>query len=220
MAENLRSWYQPPPQVAAKPRRYKSKYNPKDAPGYSTFTPNPPSEVNAKSLIPRKPKIPKFTGKEASNAASPVVQSKTTRDFIKSNAVENILSKPPRIGDKDIRYVSKAGYGQAPKYLDQVKRTVELEKQLIEEFMLDAKRPNDSYEDSRPTQDLPEADRLAMILQIKRKWGTVQRQCQNIISTDSSNKRRFKEQLESRLSQFEADIKLLSRGPIKVELEQ
>jgi hypothetical protein len=219
MDENLRTWYQPPPEIAAKQRRYKSKHNPKQPPMYSTFTRNPPSEVNTKQLIPRKPRIPNTRRDSTASTVAPVVQAKTTRDFIKSNAVECILSKPPLGAEPATRYVKKPGYGRQPKYLEQVKKTVELEKQLIEEFMLDAKRPNQAHEDMAATQDLPEADRLATIDQLKRKWGAVQRQCQNIIGTDSDIKIRFKEKFEQQLSQLESDIKLLSRGPIKVELE-
>lgn len=219
MNENLRNWYQAPLEIAARPRRYKSKHNPKQPPMYSTFTRNPPSEVNAKQLVPRKPIVPKF-GSRNQDKTAPVLQAQTKRDFIKSNAVESILSKPPRLPEPPIRYVSKPGYGRQPKYLEEVKKTVELEKQLIEEFMLDQKRPSQSYEDMRVTQDLPEADRLAYIDQLKRKWGAVQRQCQNIIGSDSNIKIRFKEQFERQLSQFEADIKLLSRGSIKVELDE
>lgn len=206
--ENLRQWQKELQEKVERPPRYKSKYDPKRRPCYSTFTKNVPSEIPTDLIPSRKPAVP---GKQAFTQFGLT----TKKDFIVANAVEVILQKTKGRQTESKRFVEKPDYGKVPKYLEQVKRDVEDEKEILRGFLEDAYPDNQMNTSSH--EQLADADRIDLIKALKRKWGHVNKKYQNIVGTDSTTKVRLKERFETQLTQLDKDIKLLSRSKIHIE---
>ena len=79
---------------------------------------------------PKKEPIPKREEK-------PIMGLVSDKNFIVSNAVENILAAPvlPKNNDKD--YLKKRNYGKVPKYLQKIKTEIEDEYQLVREMQIE-----------------------------------------------------------------------------------
>ncbi|KAI1891351.1 hypothetical protein AGOR_G00142910 [Albula goreensis] len=150
------------------------------------------------------------------------MRTPSKNNFVKSNAVDNILSAPRRPqacyaftknGDKQPleasglvpKYVHKKDYGQTPEYLQQRK---EEERRAQEEY--------DEYVKERMRQgamkQLSDEDRLSTLQGLKKNWEEIhhQYQCLSIV-TDTVPKRNRKERLEQRMKQLEKDIDLIER---------
>lgn len=129
-----------------------------------------------------------------------------------ANAVEVILNAPKKTNAEAIKYVNKKDYGKVPKYLKKVQQDIQMETEILQEYLTEMEAKNPEYDG----EALPEQDREELIKALKRKWGHVNRKYQNIVGTHSSGKIKLKEKYESELTAIETDIKLLSRGPVKV----
>ena len=137
---------------------------------------------------------------------------KTAKNYPTANAVEVILAVPKAKPSKPERYVNKNGYGKVPGYLSQVKADIEMEKEVLQEFLEEAMPSYDG-----PAEDpLPEQERQALIRDLKRKWDYANKKFQGILGTDSKSKIDAKEHYEKLLAALEKDIKTLSRGPVVV----
>jgi hypothetical protein len=79
---------------------------------------------------PKKVAVPKKDEK-------PIMGLVSDKNFIVSNAVENILAAPklPTSSDKD--YLKKKNYGKVPKYLQTIKKEIEDEYQLVREMQIE-----------------------------------------------------------------------------------
>ena len=128
-----------------------------------------------------------------------------------SNAVEAIVNPAKKTVKEERRYTEKQDYGKKPAYLGQVQNQIQEEKDILQEYLEVERAENEIV-----TEPLPEEDRLALIKKLKRKWGFLNKQFQKIIDTSSANKRRLKENLEAQLFALEKDIKVLSRGAVKI----
>lgn len=206
--ENIRDWTKKEASPPPKPKMYRSKFNPKTKPSYSTFTKNIPS-YNENELPAKKSKVP-------SRNERPVFGLKTKKDFKVANAVEVILSVPKKSVQEPVRYVNKREYGKVPKYLDKVKAEITMEKEILAEFL------NDMAMEDAPEmhEDMDEHSRIELIKQLKRKWGFVNAQFQKILNTESTTAKVQKEDLESQLSDLENWIKMLERGPVTIAMDQ
>ena len=78
-------------------------------------------------LGPKKVPVPKKDEK-------PIMGLVSDKNFIVSNAVENILAAPklPTNNEKD--FLKKKNYGKVPKYLQTIKKEIEDEYQLVREM--------------------------------------------------------------------------------------
>ena len=63
----------------------------------------------------------------------PIMGLKSNKNFIVSNAVENILA-PPKTIPQSKPYTSKKDYGKVPKYLRQIKENIQTEYQTIKQM--------------------------------------------------------------------------------------
>lgn len=54
----------------------------------------------------------------------PVMGLKSGKNFVVTNAVENILSVP-KVTKEEVNYVNKKDYGKVPQYLDKVKSSIQ-----------------------------------------------------------------------------------------------
>ena len=67
----------------------------------------------------------------------PIMGLVSDKNFIDSNAVENILAAPKLPGSSDKDYLKKTNYGKVPKYLQTIKKEIEDEYQLVREMQIE-----------------------------------------------------------------------------------
>lgn len=243
--EAIYNWIKEEQPVPAKPRRYRSKHNPK-APvsgstlrvqksaagtfGRPTKGSNPRNFLKAGSKVGKgtstigRPK--RFTRTTGARKAAvprrderPVYGLKTSKNFVVSNAVENILAAPKMVDNGRLDYTKKEDYGKVPAYLGEVKSQIAEERDLIQQ-MLQAQEPDGDYD---MVTELSEQERKDLIKALKAKWDAVNAQYQLITfkRVSSSNSTvgaiRRKEGCERQLAQLEKDIERLSgKGPVLV----
>mmetsp|Transcript_82784 Transcript_82784/g.200643 ORF Transcript_82784/g.200643 Transcript_82784/m.200643 type:complete len:265 (+) Transcript_82784:180-974(+) len=244
--ENILNWIKEEPEVAAKPARYRSKFaggaavtssfgqGKKSAGtfGRSRARDDPKKFLKAgsktsKGVDPKsKPKkfrraAPARKAPVPSRDDRPLYGLKTSKNFVVSNAVENILAAPQPRPAAEPDYLRKSDFGKTPAYLGEVKQEIEQEKEFIRTMLAeDEGAGDDDYEEVR---ELSEEDRAGLISALKAKWEEVNNAYQLItfkrISSSSSTigAIRRKEECENQLAQLEKDIaKLEARGPIYV----
>jgi len=157
----------------------------------------------------RKPAVP---------TDQPITGLKTTKNFIKANALQAILSQPPAL--RDTTTIAKhAEYGKVPEYLEAVKREVASEYAYIKQIA------GEEEEAANPAPDvklLPEEEKQALLKQLKDKWELINHEYQTIthlVKLDTIGKRRRKERYEADLAQLEKDIEKLSKKYVLVNVE-
>mmetsp|Transcript_17197 Transcript_17197/g.30100 ORF Transcript_17197/g.30100 Transcript_17197/m.30100 type:complete len:234 (+) Transcript_17197:67-768(+) len=203
-----------------KKKLYKSTHCPKQKPTYSTFTKNVASEIPKDAIPAPKPQVPLRTHK-------PKLGLQSSKNFVVANAVEVIVGanklrknvQQPRNGSNQEfdRYVNKPDFGKRPAYLDDVKQSIAMEKEVLQEFLDEL---NISSNQANVTESMADADREILIKQLKRKWGLINSHYQKACGgAESNTKKKLKERYERELQQIEEDIKLLSRGRISILME-
>lgn len=87
------------------------------------------------------------------------------KNFIVSNAVENILAAPnvPQAQGRD--YLKKKNYGRVPKYLQKIKQEIEDEYQLVREMQIEEEADMD-----RQKFLMDETEKAELIAALKKKW--------------------------------------------------
>jgi len=221
----------PAKQVAReKPPMYKSQYKPVQAPtkaygmmGREVGKPDPSKFMKAgektKGQIPQPQAFTRKASSSQSRKASvptrderPIYGLKTSKNYVTANAVENILQAPKRVPTTDVRYTSKADYGDVPEYLKRIKQ----ERQEKDEFI---KHIQQVRAEQTGVKLLPEEDRLKILAGLKERWTEMNKQyIQNtsfVISTERARLR--KENLEAQLTQLEKDIEKMSKKNIVVQ---
>ncbi|XP_033762847.1 enkurin-like isoform X2 [Pecten maximus] len=156
---------------------------------------------------------------------TPLMGLKTNKNFITTNAVQNITSVPKapqkiycdtRNGDKNYldpsglepKYIHKKEYGDTPKYL--VKRKDEMQK---------AQEEYDAYiaEHFRrgAMRSLTEEERQAILKGLQVNWEDIHEQYQSLsVVTDTAPKKNRKERMEAEMKQLERDIETFERHKV------
>jgi len=152
----------------------------------------------------------------------PLMGLKTTKNFITTNAVQNITSVPKRPekvyvdtkkGDKNCLetsglepvYVHKKDYGSTPQYLtkrqDEMKRAQEeYNAYVAEHFRRGA------------MQQLSDQERDSILQGLKNNWEEIHAQYQGLsVVTDTAPKKNRKERMESEMKQLERDIESIEK---------
>lgn len=149
----------------------------------------------------------------------PVYGLKTSKNFVVSNAVENILAAPKMVDNGKLDYTKKEDYGKVPAYLNEVKAQIEEERTMIQDMLMQ----QDVEGDYDMVTELSDSERAELIKALKAKWDAVNAQYQLITfkRVSSSNSTvgaiRRKEGCERQLAQLEKDIERLSgKGPVLV----
>ena len=163
-----------------------------------------PDDISAKEHVP-------------SRSDRPIMGLKTSKNYIKSNAVDAILSQPKIKPNTEINYLEKDTYGKVPDYLGNIKEELEREKTLIEGIVEDnmkSSEPDDEY------SQMDENEKVQLVEKLKKRWDEVNQKYQKIchrMNNDTIGDIKRKEAQESELKQLEEDIELLSRpGPILI----
>ncbi|KAL0961645.1 hypothetical protein UPYG_G00353570 [Umbra pygmaea] len=171
------------------------------------------SYLNGETL--KKPQIP-------AKAEQPLMRIQTKKDFVKTNAIENIMAVPrkpqpiyadTKTGDKQLlehsglvpKYIKKKDFGKIPKYLQQRTEKVRM-----------AQEEYDSYVKERMKQGsmkkLSEEEHSNILQGLKKNWGELHHQYQGLsVVTDTITKKHRKERLELEMKQLEQDIDLIER---------
>jgi hypothetical protein len=148
----------------------------------------------------------------------PPKQRRPKRDFVRENAVANILLKPTKKSAEHADYLAKADYGKVPAYLGQVKGEIDREREYMHTML---QQERQQHRANGPQMVLlPEEDRLALLDDLKLKWADVNRRYQqmtHILMLDSHGKIRRKEQLELELTQLEKSIEKVAKPNVYVQ---
>lgn len=243
--EAIYNWIKEDQVAPAKPRRYRSKHNPKAAVTGSTLRvkksaagtfgrpsggSNPGNFLKAGSKVGKgtstmsRPRRFNRTSGRRKDAVPrrderPVYGLKTSKNFVVSNAVENILAAPKMVDNGRLDYTKKEDYGRVPAYLNEVKAQIDEERTMIQEMLMQ----QDVDGDYDTVTELSDGERKELIAALKAKWDAVNAQYQLITfkRVSSSNSTvgavRRKEECERQLAQLEKDIERLSgKGPVLV----
>lgn len=165
--------------------------------------------------VVRRPPVPRHDEK-------PLLGIRTNKNFINTNAVENIMSvtKKPlpkyvdtRNGDNSLldpsglvpKYTKKNDYGEVPDYLK--KRNAEVRR---------AQEEYDAYIQERMKQgamkQLTFDEREEIINGLKKNWEELHHQYQGLsVVTDTAPKKNRKERMEAEMKQLERDIELIEK---------
>jgi hypothetical protein len=93
------------------------------------------------------------------------------KNFIVSNAVENILAAPKIPTNKNVDHLKKKNYGKVPKYLQTIKKEIEDEYQLVREMQIE-----DEAEMDRQKFLINDDEKQELITALKKKWEVVHKE--------------------------------------------
>ncbi|KAL2085696.1 hypothetical protein ACEWY4_019016 [Coilia grayii] len=164
---------------------------------------------------PRKPRVPLKSDK-------PLMGIHTKRDFVKTNAFENIMAVPrkpqptyvdTKKGDKHPlensglvpKYLKKKDYGQTPEYLLQRQEEVKKAQEEYDNYVQECMKQG-------AMQQLSDQERKNILEGLKKNWDELHHQYQGLsVVTDTTPKKYRKERLELEMKQLERDIDLIER---------
>ena len=137
------------------------------------------------------------------------------KNFVTSNAVEAILSKPKKTMQDPLQYTKKQDYGKVPNYLLRNKAKIEAEKAAVQRYLAN-KVDEDDFGDGT-VRRMREDERQDLLTHLKQKWEEVNSVYQKMTFTlDTPAKQKRKENYELTLSQIEKDIHRLEKGHIYI----
>jgi hypothetical protein len=160
-----------------------------------------------------RPPVP--TAAECMEATKAISHGGETKNFITSNAVENILAVPKR-DPEAIDWLKKPYFGQTPPYLNKIKQEISDEYEYI-------KAMQQQQDDGIPAgmRQMADDERTQLVNSLKAKWDAVNKQYQqssvlSLASLDTIGKVKRKEMYEAQLAQIEKDIEKLSKKVVYV----
>jgi len=210
---------------------YKTNKNPSKTMGPAKVPLNEPKKFMKKHE--KEPKLPdktcfNYPDKDRRRAPvpehteRPVMGLKSNKNFITTNAVENIMSVPkkPAANFADTRhgsthalepsglapkYSKKKDYGKTPAYLAKRKEEVEQAQRDYDEYI------KESFK--RGAMDsLSDEERQSIIQGLKKNWEEIHHLYQGLsVVTDTAPKKNRKERMEAEMNQLEKDIELLEK---------
>lgn len=142
----------------------------------------------------------------------PVMGLTTEKNFVVSNAVENILAVPKQPKAEPALATQNATFGKVPKYLQRVKNDIAEERSYLQR--MNSQKTNGEKDRLRP---MSEDEKNELIAGLKRKWHETHKQYQTLtFSMDTVTKVQRKEGLEAEMEQIEKAIEKLSKKNIHV----
>lgn len=93
------------------------------------------------------------------------------KNFIVSNAVENILAAPKLPANTQKDYLKKKNFGKVPKYLQTIKKEIEDEYQLVREMQIE-----DEADMDRQKFLMNDDEKQELIAALKKKWEVVHKE--------------------------------------------
>lgn len=230
----------------SKPPRYTSKFREPVKEEYFTHKGEYKTMGQAKVPVPttdnflkkhsKEPKLPdktefKYPDDERRRAKvplkddKPLMGLKTTKNFITTNAVQNITSvpkKPEKIyvdtkkGDKNLLepsglepiYIHKKDYGSKPVYLTRRQEEMKRAQEEYNAYVAEHFRRG-------AMQQLTQEERQSILDGLKKNWEEIHDQYQGLsVVTDTAPKKNRKERMEAEMKQLERDIESIERHKI------
>ncbi|KXJ28319.1 enkurin [Exaiptasia diaphana] len=163
----------------------------------------------------KKPSVPKHNEK-------PLMGIRSNKNFIKTNAVENIMSVPKKPEKKfaDTRigathpltpsgltpkFTQKKDYGRTPEYLERRKAEVERAQRDYEAYVQERMRQG-------AMRKITGSERQGIIDGLKKNWEDLHHQYQGLsVVTDTAPKKARKERMEAEMKQLERDIETIEK---------
>ena len=145
----------------------------------------------------------------------PIMGLVSDKNFIVSNAVENILAAPKLPANNNRDYLKKKNYGKVPKYMQTIKKEIEDEYQLVREMQIEEEAEMD-----RQKFLMDEDEKQELIAALKKKWEVVHKEYQTLTHKSKLDTIGLKDKFEScerELKQLEQDIQKLSKNYIFVD---
>uniref|UniRef100_A0A8K9WUM8 Enkurin domain-containing protein n=1 Tax=Oncorhynchus mykiss TaxID=8022 RepID=A0A8K9WUM8_ONCMY len=172
----------------------------------------------------KEPKLPENFQKTTNTCQSrqPTMGIHTKKDFVKTNAFENIMAVPKKpqpiyadtkTGDKQLlensgllpKYIKKKDFGKTPEYLQHRTEEVRRAQDEYDSFVKEHMRQG-------TMKQLSEDERNNILQGLKMNWGELHHQYQGLsVVTDTTPKKYRKERLELEMKQLERDIDLIER---------
>lgn len=163
----------------------------------------------------------KFERAGAKKVAVPLKEEKpimglvSDKNFIVSNAVENILAAPKLPSNSNRDFLKKKNYGKVPKYMQTIKKEIDDEYQLVREMQIEEEADMD-----RQKFLMDEDEKLELIAALKKKWEVVHKEYQTLTHKSKLDTIGLKDKYEAcerELKQLEMDIQKLSKNYIFVD---
>lgn len=101
----------------------------------------------------------------------PIMGLVSDKNFIVSNAVENILAAPKLPSNNERDFLKKKNYGKVPRYLQTIKKEIEDEYQLVREMQIEEEAEMD-----RQKFLMDDGEKEEMIAALKKKWEVVHKE--------------------------------------------
>ena len=169
---------------------------------------------NVNRLESQKPPVP-------SRHEKPVLGLKSDHNFITANAVNVILSSSSNKKDDKENFMKKENFGKVPEYLKNVKKEVDREIDMVDDYV--KRKANDNNENGCVCETMDEKERDELVKMLQKKWDDVNRNYQKVchrVTMETPGDIRRKENQEAQLEQLESDIKKLTKpGPIVIRLD-
>ncbi|XP_069111452.1 enkurin-like [Argopecten irradians] len=156
---------------------------------------------------------------------TPLMGLKTNKNFITTNAVQNITSVPKapqkiycdtRNGDKNFlepsglepKYIHKKEYGDTPKYLSKRKEEMQKAQEEYDAYIAEHFRRG-------AMRSLTDEERQAILKGLQTNWEEIHDQYQSLsVVTDTAPKKNRKERMEAEMKQLERDIETFERHKV------
>lgn len=144
----------------------------------------------------------------------PIHGLRSNKNYIISNAVDNIL-RAPRMQRKKVRYTNKEDYGKVPAYLTEINQQMEAEYQTIKAMA------NQKEEDLKKKRYvLSEGEKKKLAADLKQKWDEIHRRYQkqtHITDLDCYGKVHRKLDMEKQMDLISSQIEKLKQPIIFVD---
>lgn len=147
----------------------------------------------------------------------PLMNLSTQKNFIVSNAVENILAQPKKPADGPIDWLRITNYGKVPAYLPKLKDQIANEQEMIMEYL----SARHQMEHPAAMEPMPEDKRLEIVSALKKKWEDVNQKYQTHthLTTFSRGQLDAKEANEKQMTALEKKIEVLSKPNVCIALD-
>lgn len=181
--------------------------------------PHPAQFTRKHAREPRLPTPKKFTYSEPrrrdavpKKTERPVMGLKSEKNFITSNAIENILAKPKRTTREQPDYTKKPDYGRVPQYLRRVQEEIQEEYQYVADLQQAAVEAEREH-----VRELTAQEKEDILAGLRQRWDDVNKHYQTLrVSSDTPAYYQRKERLEGELRTIEKDIERFSKPKVFV----
>ena len=158
-----------------------------------------PEGVSKRAPIPKKDE-------------KPIMGLISKKNYVVSNAVDNILSAPKKVKQPEALWTQKAEFGKVPDYLVKIKQEIQDEYEYINQLQQQTQTSGKSM------RRLTEEEKESLIDGLRQKWNALHEKYQSFSFAMPSDKVHIqrKEAVEEQMDQIEKSIIKLSKQHIYV----